>query len=62
MNFLMFFSKGNADTLAPHRDYDLNIEIDETVKLQPGPIYPLSEHELRALREFIDEHLRTGFI
>ena len=56
------FSKGKADTLPPHREYDLKIEVDESVKLQPGPIYPLSEHELHALREFIDENLRNGFI
>ena len=56
------FSKGKANDLAPHRDYDLKIEVDENAKLQPGPIYSLSESELLALREFIDEHLNIGFI
>ena len=29
---------------------------------QPGPVYPLSQSELGALCEFIDEHLNMGFI
>jgi len=43
-------------------DYDLKIEIEDGAKPPLGPIYPLSESELVALREFIDEHLAMGFI
>jgi hypothetical protein len=40
----------------------LKINIDEGVKIPAGPIYPLSEFELKTLQEFIDENLKTGFI
>jgi hypothetical protein len=51
-----------ADTLPPHQDCDLKINIDEGAKIPAGPIYPLSKFELKTLREFIDENLKTGFI
>jgi hypothetical protein len=56
------FSRQKADTLPPHRDCDLKINIDEGAKIPAGPIYPLSEFELETLQEFIDENLKTGFI
>jgi hypothetical protein len=40
----------------------LKINIDEGAKIPAGPIYLLSEFELKTLREFIDENLKTGFI
>jgi len=40
----------------------LKIEIEDGAKPPLGPIYPLSESELVALREFINEHLAMGFI
>ena len=61
-HFSDVFSKGSADSLPPHREYDLKIDIDETAKAPLGPVYPLSQSELGALREFIDEHLNMGFI
>jgi hypothetical protein len=60
--FADVFSRQKADTLPPHRDCDLKINIDEGAKLPAGPIYPLSKFELKTLREFIDENLKTGFI
>jgi hypothetical protein len=60
--FADVFSRQKADTLLPHRDCDLKINIEEEVKLLAGPIYPLSKFELKTLREFIDENLKTGFI
>ena len=57
------FSKAKADTLAPHRPYDLNINLEEGTS--PPPItamYSLSQSELQTLREFVDENLRIGFI
>jgi hypothetical protein len=41
--FADVFSRQKADTLLPHRDCDLKINIDEGVKIPVGPIYPLSE-------------------
>ena len=61
-DFADVFSKRKAKNLAPHRDYDLKIEIEDGAKPPLGLIYPLSESELVALREFIDENLAMGFI
>jgi hypothetical protein len=56
------FSKSKASKLAPHRSYDLKIELEEGAVLPIGRMYPLSETELKALRDFLDEHLHTGFV
>ena len=61
-HFSDIFSKGSANSLPPHQEYDLKIDIDETGKAPLGPVYPLSQSELGALHEFIDEHLNMGFI
>ena len=45
---LMYFLKVKPK-LAPHRDYDLKIEIEDGAKPPLGLIYPLSESELVAL-------------
>jgi RNase H-like domain found in reverse transcriptase/Reverse transcriptase (RNA-dependent DNA polymerase) len=60
--FTDVFSRQEANTLPPHQDCDLKINIDEGAKIPGGPIYPLSEFELKTLWEFIDENLNTGFI
>ena len=56
------FSSAKADTLPPHRSYDLQISLEEGAKPFHGPIYSLSPPELAALREFLEEHTRNGFI
>ena len=61
-DFADVFSKSNAYTLAPHRPYDLKIEIPEGTAPPVTPMYPLSQLELQALHDFIEEHLRSGFI
>jgi hypothetical protein len=60
--FADVFSRQKANTLLPHRDCDLKINIDEGAKISAGPIYPLSKFELKTLQEFINENLKTGFI
>ena len=63
LEFADVFSESKANTLAPHRPYDLRINLEEGAPLPAlGPIYSLSTVELQALREFLDEHLRHGFI
>jgi Retroviral aspartyl protease len=47
--FADVFSRQKANTLPPHRDCDLKINIDEGAKVPAGPIYPLSEFELKTL-------------
>ena len=56
------FSKSKANTLPPHRPYDLKINLEEGTSPPLGPIYSLSPAELTALHEFINEHLKSGFI
>ena len=56
------FSKAKADTLAPHRPYDLQINLEEGASPPVGAVYSLSQSELKSLRDFIDEHVRIGFI
>ena len=61
-HFADVFSKQKADRLAPHRPYDLKIDIEPGTTPPLGPIYPLSQSELAAIREFLDEHLAMGYI
>src|SRR5258705_11527861 len=56
------FSGEKAGTLAPHRPYDLQINVKEGAKPIHRPIYSLSPLELMALQEFLEEHTRNGFI
>ena len=56
------FSKAKADTIAPHRPYDLKINLDPDASPPISHMYSLLQSELKSLQEFIDEHLRIGFI
>ena len=61
-NFTDVFSKTRPCTPAPHRPYDLKIELEEGTSPPFGPIYSLSQSELKSLREFLDENLAMDFI
>jgi hypothetical protein len=56
------FNDAKANTLAPHRPYDLRIELDEDKPIAPSPIYSLSAVKQKALQEFIDKNVNSGFI
>src|SRR6201999_3910775 len=56
------FSKAKADVLPVHRSYDHTIELEPNTTVPYGPIYRLSEVELAALRDFLDEYQAKGFI
>src|SRR5260221_2200770 len=60
--FCDVFSGEKANALAPHRPYDLKINLEEGAKLFHRPIYSLSPPELTALREFLEENVWNGFI
>src|SRR5258708_10417629 len=60
--FHNIFSGEKVGTLALHRPYDLQINVEEGTKPVHGPIYSLSPPELMALQEFLKEHTRNGFI
>jgi hypothetical protein len=56
------FTPQNAEKLPPHRSTDLSIDLMPGKEPPYGPIYPLSIKELAALREFLEENLKKGFI
>ena len=60
--YLDVFSPNNANKLAPHRNVDLAIDLLLGKEPPYGPIYPLSQTELAALRDFLEEYLKKGFI
>jgi hypothetical protein len=61
-DFADVFSKAKAETLAPHRPYDLKINLEEGQTPPFGPIYSLSQTEQEALREFVEENISNKFI
>ena len=61
-DFADVFSKAKATTLAPHREYDLRINLEEGTSPPLGTVYSLSHTELGALQTFIYKHLSYGFI
>ena len=48
-DFADVFSKAKASVLAPHREHDLKIELEEGAPLPPGRLYSLSPIELKNL-------------
>ena len=48
-DFADVFSKTRTNTLAPHRPYDLKINLEEGTLPPLGPIYSLSVSELQSL-------------
>jgi hypothetical protein len=56
------FTGTAASYLPPHCMYNIKFDIEEGHQVLRGPIYPMSEVELAALCEFIDEFLSKGFI
>ncbi|KAF8823985.1 hypothetical protein HHX47_DHR9000281 [Lentinula edodes] len=60
--FADVFDEIAADSLPEHRPYSLKIDLEEGASLPLGRIYPLSEKELVALKDFIDKQLATGAI
>ena len=57
LNFADVFNKAKADTLSPHRPYDLKINLEERLTPPIRAMYSLSQSKLQTLHEFIDEHL-----
>jgi hypothetical protein len=56
------FSKSSASTLSLHRPYDLKIDLKEGAEPSISRMYSLSEKEMGALREFLDNNLNNGFV
>ena len=62
LEFCKVFSGEKANVLAPHRPYDLKINLEEGAKPFHRPVYSLSPPELATLRNFLEENTRNGFI
>jgi len=60
--YLGIMGKEAADALPQHRPYDCKINLKEGETAPWGPTYPLSEEELRTLRECLKEMEHTGKI
>jgi len=56
------FSEEKIHALPEHSKYDHKIELEPGTTPPFGPIYPLSESELRVLRKYLDEMLASGKI
>ena len=56
------FSDIEVKVLAPHRPYDLSIDLEEGKSPPFGPMYRLSQEERDALAKYLDENLKKGFI
>ena len=61
-DFSDVFEKKNVDRLPEHRPYDCPINLKDGACPPFGPIYGLSEPELKALKIYIEENLTKGFI
>jgi hypothetical protein len=62
IEYVDVFSKNKADVLPEHRQWDIPIETDDKFTPKWGPLYNLSEAEMKLLKEYIDENLQKGFI
>ena len=56
------FSQQNIEALPQHSKYDHKIELQPGTTPPFGPIYPLSEKELKALRDYLEQMQREGKI
>ncbi|RAQ93876.1 retrotransposon nucleocapsid protein [Stemphylium lycopersici] len=61
-DFWDVFSPKEAEKLPPHRSHDHDIRLLEGKTPPFGPLYPMSREELKALKEWLEENLRKGFI
>ena len=61
-DYLDVFSRRNADQLPEHRPYDHKIELEPGTQPKFGPLYGMSQEELKVLRKYLDENLAKGFI
>jgi len=61
-SYLAIMGKEAADALPEHRSYNYKIDLENGEVAPWGPIYPLSEKELKTLREWLKEMVRTGKI
>lgn len=60
--YLDVFSEKESERLAPHREYDCKIDLEEDANLKYQRMYNLSPLELDVLKSRLDEQLAKGWI
>jgi hypothetical protein len=60
--YIKVLGKELADKLPNHKPYDHAIDLKDGEQPPWGPIYPLNETELQALRDYLKEMLQLGKI
>jgi len=61
-DFLDVFSRELADILSERRPYDHKIQLQEGKTSTFGPLYGMSQDELRVLKKYLKNNLAKGFI
>ena len=61
-NFSDMFLEQTHAKLPPHRHYDHTIDLQPTFTSCIAKIHPLNPAELQTCKEFIDKHLKMGWI
>jgi len=61
-DYLDLFRPSTAEKLAPRRTFDYAIDLKPDTQPPWGPIYPLSQKQLEALRKYLDDMLKQGKI
>jgi len=61
-DYLDLFRPSTAEKLAPRRTFDHAIDLEPDAQPPWGPIYPLSQKPLEALRKCLDDMLKQGKI
>nr|XP_031857102.1 uncharacterized protein CI109_007532 [Kwoniella shandongensis]KAA5524173.1 hypothetical protein CI109_007532 [Kwoniella shandongensis] len=58
----IFHPRWGKETLAPHREYDLKIQLKPGTVLEPAPLYELGPEQVEALRETLERERAAGRI
>jgi len=61
-NYLDLFRHSTAEKIAPRQTFDHAIHLKPDTQPPWGPIYPLSQKQLEALRKYLDDMLKQGKI
>ena len=58
----LFSKEESEDALPPYQEWNHKIKLKPDTKPTKQPIYPLSLEKLEALRTYLNENRRKGFI
>ncbi|CUA72046.1 Transposon Tf2-11 polyprotein [Rhizoctonia solani] len=61
-HYLLVFAEQETTPLPPHREYDLEIELQPGAKIKHGPIYSTGPREDEELRDTLRQQLAMGLI